>query len=377
MSEIIILSGHTNFNTGGVGTHLRVLNDELVKKDINHRVLLGKNKGYSGISFLSRKLIPKKIYFQFNIQVSGLYNKLKKNISIETKVVDCHDLASVIAAITLREKKRLQYKVVYTVHAPFYEQYLLSGKKIDTKDMEHLRLTELKYLKKCDGFVCVDDKQRDIIETKISRSVNNIILPNAVNIDFLDTVERNSNVEKYIIISRHLYEKCGVSIGIKAFAKADIDSNIKLVIVGMGDQYESLLSLTENLNISNRVEFKGRLVYEESIKYTANAIITLIPSIPLGDYVEATSLSMLEGMALGVPVIASNIGGLKQVLENTGAGILVEPNNISVLAEKIEILVGNQSLRESLSKKAKILVNKEYASAAWLAKRLDFYKENI
>ncbi|HHP4843399.1 TPA: glycosyltransferase family 4 protein [Acinetobacter baumannii] len=373
MAEIIILSGHSNFNTGGVGTHLRVLNDELINQKIDHKVSLGKHKVFSLYSLIAKKMLPRSAYFHFNVQVSGLKNSLKNYVKDNTKVVDCHDFSAVVAAVKLKEENNYKYKIIYTVHAPFYEQYGLMKNEYPQQELIKLKKAELDYLKKCDGFVCVDDKQKEIIEKKLGCTINNIVLPNAVDVGFLETIKKNSNAEKYIIISRHLYKKCGVHVGIEAFSKAKINKDIKLVIVGMGDEYENLLNLTKKLGVENRVVFKGRLIYEESVKYTANALISLIPSIPLGDYVEATSLSMLEGMALGVPVIASNIGGLKQVLENSDAGILVEPNDSEALAKKIEILVENSDLRNHLSHQSKILVNNHYSSTAWLKKRLEFY----
>lgn len=373
MAEIVVLSGHSNFNTGGVGTHLRVLNDELVNQKVDHKVLLGKYKVFSLYSFIAKKMLPKSAYFHFNVQVSGLKNRLKKYVKNNTKVVDCHDFSSVVATIKLKKENNYKYKVIYTVHAPFYEQYSLMKNEYPPQELKKIKKAELDYLKNCDGFVCVDDKQKEIIEKKLGYTISNIVLPNAVDVSFLDTINKNNKTSPYIIISRHLYKKCGVHIGIEAFSKAKIDKDIKLVIVGMGDEYENLLNLTKKLGIENRVVFKGRLIYEESVKYTANALISLIPSIPLGDYVEATSLSMLEGMALGVPVIASNIGGLKQVLENSDAGILVEPNDSEALAKKIEILVENSDLRNHLSHQSRILVNNHYSSTAWLKKRLEFY----
>lgn len=373
MSEIVILSGHSNFNTGGVGTHLRVLNDELLRQKINYCVSLGKGKQYSLYSFLAKKVFPQKAYIHFYIQVIGLKNVLTKKITCDTKIVDCHDFPAMVAAIQLKNEKNYSYKVIYTVHAPFYEQYSLSKSNYDEKDLNKLRLIELNYLKKCNGFICVDDKQKDIIEKKLGYTIHSIVLPNAVDINFLDSVQKNNNLGQYIIISRHLYKKCGVHIGIEAFAKANINKDIKLIIVGMGDEYDNLVTLTKELGIEDRVIFKGRLIYEDSITYTASALISLIPSIPLGDYVEATSLSMLEGMALGVPVIASNIGGLKQVLENSNAGILVEPNNPEILAEKIEYLLSDGGLRNSLSIQSKKLVESEYSSKIWLNRRLSFY----
>lgn len=119
MSELVILSGHSSFDTGGVGTHLRVLNDELNRCDISYTMLLGKARIYSFFSILLRSFFPKKAHMQLKIQIKGLKNKLKDNIKTNTKFIDCHDFASVVAALELRKEQSYNYKVFYTVHAPF------------------------------------------------------------------------------------------------------------------------------------------------------------------------------------------------------------------------------------------------------------------
>ena len=111
MSEIIVLSGHSNFNTGGVGTHLRVLNDELINQKIDHKVLLGKHKLFSLYSLIAKKMLPRSAYFHFNVQVSGLKNRLKNYVKDNTKVVDCHDFSAVVAAVKLKEENNYKYKI--------------------------------------------------------------------------------------------------------------------------------------------------------------------------------------------------------------------------------------------------------------------------
>ncbi|WP_180160172.1 glycosyltransferase family 4 protein [Acinetobacter sp. YH12054] len=374
MSSVLIVSGHKDFNTGGVGTHLRVLHEEMVLQNVENKFILGKSKFFSGLSFFYRKINKLDAFGQFKFQVLGLSNQIKKNLNDKVSIIDCHDFPSLVSAIRLKYKYKYKYKVIYTVHAPFYEQYSLMSQNFSQYSLDKLKEIELLYLNKCDGFVCVDDKQRDIIEKKLSRKISNIVLPNAVNLRFLDTFICKGNSEKYIVISRHLYKKCGVHIGIEGFSKANIDPEIKLIIVGMGDEFEALTKQVGDLKLEDRVIFKGRLPYEESISCTANAIASLVPSIPLGDYVEATSLSMLEGMALGVPVIASNIGGLKQVLHNTNAGILVEPNNADAIAQAIEKVIKDEGFRHQISINSRCLIEGSYSSKNWLKNRLNFYK---
>lgn len=372
MIKLLVLSGHKNFNSGGVGTHLRVLHDTLEDKGFNHKMVLGKSFIYDLKAFLINKTMKRKVLRIIENQISGLKSQLKKAISDQDEFVDCHDLYAVVAAYRLREQKQYKYKINYTVHAPFYEQYLISNLDINESELNKIKNIESEALSYCDSFVFVDDKQLAIIAKKIGKSIKYLMLPNAVDLKKLATFEKDTQQEEYIVVSRHLFKKNGVHIAIQAFNEAKLPNNVKMLILGMGDEFENLCNLVGNLKLSDRILFKGSLKFEDSINYTINAKMALVPSIPLGDYIEATSLSMLEAMALGTPLIASNIGGLKQVLENTNAGILVEPNDIQCLAKAINELYFDQDLSAFLAKNARKLIVEKYSSDTWLEKKVNF-----
>ncbi len=69
-----------------------------------------------------------------------------------------------------------------------------------------------------------------------------------------------------------------------------------------------------------------------------------------------TPISVIEAMALGLPVISTNVGGLPYLIENNETGILVPPNNVDVFVEAITQLLSNSEKTEQLSKNARIAV---------------------
>ena len=81
-------------------------------------------------------------------------------------------------------------------------------------------------------------------------------------------------------------------------------------------------------------------------KYYSISYLSLIPSVW-----EATSLSALESLACGVPVVASNTGGLPEVITKD-VGILHRSNSVDEIAEDIIYLLETPQIRESMSKKA-------------------------
>lgn len=109
----------------------------------------------------------------------------------------------------------------------------------------------------------------------------------------------------------------------------DVIPNLSLVIVGDGPEKNSLLWLTKNLGVENRVKFVG---WQDNLaRWMINFDLFVLPSVKR----EAFGLVLLEAMALGKPVVASRIGGIPEVVEHGQTGVLVESSNPEMLAQEI------------------------------------------
>lgn len=133
-------------------------------------------------------------------------------------------------------------------------------------------------------------------------------VPNCIDMNtYID--EGQDRVNKIIVV-RNIRPDRGIDLAIKAFALFDKKiGDYKLSFIGsIGDKkyYEQCQRLISELHLNNQVEFIGHLNQEEVIKQYADARMSLVPSISK----EGTSLSALESMACGTPVVSTNIGGL-------------------------------------------------------------------
>jgi glycosyltransferase involved in cell wall biosynthesis len=127
----------------------------------------------------------------------------------------------------------------------------------------------------------------------------------------------------------------GIDLLIKAMA--ELPKHIHLLLVGDGDLQSSYRKLAHDLNLSDRVHFAGKLSKEDLICAYRTMDVFAFPST---NGAEAFGLAMLEAMACGTPVIASNLPGVRKVAEN--AGIIIEPNNQKALVDAIKELSHNQ-----------------------------------
>ena len=117
-----------------------------------------------------------------------------------------------------------------------------------------------------------------------------------------------------------------------------LPSDINLVILGSGPKE----NLIKNIQKSN-VNYLGYLSKNETISLIRGSDILIQPSL-----IEGVSSTILEAMACKVPVITTNVGGNKEIIEHKKNGILIEPNNSKILLDEILNLFNNSKIKNEL-----------------------------
>ena len=131
----------------------------------------------------------------------------------------------------------------------------------------------------------------------------------------------------------------------------------KLMIVGQGDLEEHYHQTAQDLKINDRVIFKHNVDNQELVSCYQQADVLVLPSI---NQSEAFGIVLLEAMACGKPVIASNLPGVRGVFKNGEQGLLIKPNDIDDLKEKLSRIISNDKLAQRLGQSARELVEKNY-----------------
>ncbi len=133
--------------------------------------------------------------------------------------------------------------------------------------------------------------------------------------------------------------------------------NWRLKIVGDGNLRLSYEELAQKLKIDKKVEFTGKLSDSELVRTLQNSDLFILPSINSN---EAFGIVLIEALACGVPVIASNLPGVRQVFEDHVQGLLVEPSNVQDLRNKLEFIFNNEEMRRVMSLAARRLAEEKY-----------------
>jgi glycosyltransferase involved in cell wall biosynthesis len=132
---------------------------------------------------------------------------------------------------------------------------------------------------------------------------------------------------KQITFVGSLFREKGCLELLSAFGKLDpIARKLSLVFVGEGGMLAALKSEAERLGILSHVLFAGRVLHGDLGPWFAASDITCLPS-----YMEGVPNVIMESMSCGVPVVASNVGGIPEVLDPV-AGVMVEPRDAEGLA---------------------------------------------
>jgi len=134
--------------------------------------------------------------------------------------------------------------------------------------------------------------------------------------------------------------------------------NLSLSIVGDGDMKSYYRKLVSSMQLDEAVSFLGGVSDSDLARIYSQADIFVLPSVNKG---EAFGLVLLEAMASGLPVVASNLAGVRNVFRNEIDGLLCRPGNARDLAYKLKTLLLDDDLRSRMASAGRELVEKKYS----------------
>ena len=149
-----------------------------------------------------------------------------------------------------------------------------------------------------------------------------------------------------LFTARRLVEKNGLEYLISAMPNIIAQYDAELVIAGDGPHKQHLQKLVARHNLQNDVSFIGAVPHSKLPQLISASDIVVIPSL-----MEASSLFLIESMACKRPVVATNVGGIPEIL-NEGCGVLVSPRDTLALSQAINLLIADQGLRDDLATEA-------------------------
>jgi len=170
---------------------------------------------------------------------------------------------------------------------------------------------------------------------------------------------------------KHLKPKYGPEYLVRAFKKvSDKFGNVELFLAGNGELKSKLKDLTESFGISPKVHFLGFV--NNVPKIMSSMDITVMPSV---DDSETFGVAAVESQALEVPVVASRIGGVPEVVKDGETGILVKACDEEELFAAITRLLSDEDIRLRMGRAGRKFVRESYNWKENASKMGRFYKK--
>lgn len=198
------------------------------------------------------------------------------------------------------------------------------------------------------------------------------VVPMGVDVAYIGATvgERAPERGRFLFVGR-LEDKKGVDVLLRAVS---LVRDATLVIVGEGRERPRLEALAAELGLQDRVLFLGRRSHGEVLQELRRAWALVIPSrVGRGGDSDTTPVVMSEAMAAGVPVLASELGGLSERITSGQDGLLFEPNSVPALASALVSALTNETRLEGWARAARDLVHSQLSLGVTADRYAAFY----
>lgn len=182
-------------------------------------------------------------------------------------------------------------------------------------------------------------------------------------------IQPNYNGENYILYFGRLSKEKGIYTLLNAMKSLP---DVKLKIVGDGPEYQNLLTYISENSITN-VDLLGPKWGNDLDPIIKDSEFVIVPS----EWYEPSPYVVLQSFAYGKPVIASNIGGLKDLIINKNNGLLFIPGDSDSLAQTIEKLIPDKNLIREMGANARMILENKHNSEKYYNDTINIFKKLI
>ncbi len=371
--KIAQLSPYFYPHLGGVESHVLELSKHLM--DLGHEVFVitTKLEGTKSEDVVEgvpvRRVEPLTIFLSTPI-VPGIRDVLSKK---DYDILHSHSPPPLMSFLGVRSAKKKDVPFVLTYHCDLeiphtfgplivnlyqrtFGTYTVSkADKIITTTTSYGATSKAVWYREADIIPNAVDEERFHPSNDGSQVREKLGLEDEKLITYVGRIVYHKGLEYFVRAARHLKEE-----------------NVQFLLVGTGDFRSELEYIIEREGLQDKVTFAGRVPNEELPDYYAATDIFVLPSV---SRLEAFGIVALEAMASCVPVIVSDIPGVRDVIVEGKHGLLTEPMNSEDLAGKIRTLIQNPDMAERMGKNGRKRVEEKFTWSK-VAKRIEKVYQN-
>ena len=282
----------------------------------------------------------------FTIPIKGLKNpSFMLSSFFKSKFQDDYDIVHAQNPISALAMKNIKAKKVLSLQGDFSQQISLLHGNTMGKISSKLEKNALLWA----DAITVPSKEMYDVFTKKGHKVFHV--PNAINFSILPNGEER-RYEKQIIFAGRLSEEKGILDLLQIIPK--LSENIHLIIAGSGPEEQKVKDIEKKYD---NVHFLGYIPKNQLIKLIRGSDLLIQPSIMEG----GISSTFLESMYCKTPIIATSVGGNKEIILHMKNAYVVKPNSPSDIIQAIDFLFANPEKSQMLSENAfKIVSNYDW-----------------
>ncbi len=373
MRKIRVLQMIDEASVGGGQMHVLLLSKYLDKKEFNVAIATEPN-GYlvDEAKLNSIPVLPISISNAFSLKT---LNEVRKQLR-ETDFDILHTHGGTAGfwgrmAATLNGAPRVR---IHTYHGLHYLSNAQEGRK-------SFRFADRLALPFTSKVVCVCKSDlRKGLEAGIVTEKKGVVIYNGIEVEKFSDQTKKNDIRKSLGVQEgeivfgtvgRLHKQKAQDILLRAFKKiADQHPNARLWIVGEGELRSYLERLSQELGITGKVSFPGG-------RTDIPDLLSAMDIFVLSSLWEGQPIVLLEAMASAKPVIATNVDGIPEIVENGKSGLLVKANDVNELAGAMNSLILHPELRVEMSLRGKETISKEFAASHMADRVADLYRDSV
>lgn len=217
-----------------------------------------------------------------------------------------------------------------------------------------------------DTMVYLSREYQQQVKTKLRflyREKKSVVIPNGIDLNtFTKNIEKHPGDQTILgMQSRLIPIKDHLTLLSAVALLKEQKVNVHLIIAGDGSFRETLVNHTRELGISDKVTFTGMLEEKALVSFLHGLDIYIHASLG-----ETMSTAIMQAMACSKPIIASDVPGINNMINNNKTGILVAPQKAGEMANAVLQLIRNPALAESLASNAFVFAKENYSNKTML-----------
>jgi len=294
-----------------------------------------------------------------------------EGLRVEADIYHGHVYASGIVALGLA---RLHQKhSVNTIHGSYYDHWReITGSRLKARAYQvSEKFLATLLARRCDRQIHTATDFAERVKAWSGAGEKIRVVLNGVDTErFSPDVQPPEPSDRPVVMTvRRLVPKNGVRYFVEA--RRYVAADAQFIVVGDGPERPTLENQAKDLGVSGAVRFVGPVPNDRLPGVLASADIVVVPSI-----VEASSISLLEAMAMEKPCVVTNIPGIDEVA-SPDRSLMVPAGDPRAIAQAVDLLLSDPSIRATLGRRGRQYVVSERSQKTVAGQTLEVYKETL